>query len=255
MAAQPDHSRREGQYGRETGNTLTLPSQWPKFLTTHRSPRKRVFFCLLTGNPQLRVMATESYTEQQRLFCKRYALHKKKKQAAIDAGYSPRTASVTASKLLKLPKIVALIAQLESHRETIAEAREVVDRARILHELECIGTVDPRRLFDADGKLKAPGDLEEVDARAIAGFKLDQRVLEDGTVHTKADLRFWDKPAALKLLGVEEGMFRDKVEHVHKLGDMSLEELVAERDRLKAEAGDLQEQAKANGIKLGETRH
>jgi phage terminase small subunit len=194
----------------------------------------------------------ESITEQQRLFCRKFVHLKRKRQAAIEAGYSPKSAQVQASKLLKMPKIMALIARYESEAEARHTAKALVDADRIIQELEHIALADVRELFAKDGKLISPADLPESIARATASIKVTQH--PDGGI-AMADIKLLDKQTALKMLGQDKGLFVDKHEHTHKLGDMTLEELIAERDKLHQDMTETAEAAKAHGVELDRTRH
>lgn len=49
---------------------------------------------------------------QQRKFCEEYVKSKNKRQSAIDAGYAPNSAHVTASRLLNNAKVEAYIGEL-----------------------------------------------------------------------------------------------------------------------------------------------
>lgn len=194
----------------------------------------------------------ESLTEQQRLFCRKFVHLKRKKQAAIEAGYSPKSAQVQASKLLKMPKIMAMIARYESEHEARRHAAELIDAERILEELGYIGTADIRDIFTPTGTMKLPSDYPEPIARACGSIRITQH--ENGVV-ASADIKLIDKVAALRLLGTNKNLFNETTTHVHRLADMSLEQLVAERDRLHQDLIDTEESAKAHGVELDGTRH
>lgn len=54
--------------------------------------------------------------DKQVRFCQEYLADLNGKQAAIRAGYSPKTAEVQASKLLSLPKVAAFVKTLMDER-------------------------------------------------------------------------------------------------------------------------------------------
>ncbi len=72
-------------------------------------------------------------TPKQRRFCEKYVACLEAKRAAIEAGYTERSATVTATRLMKRPEVQEYIAQLQaeaaqrnkvSHDEVIEKLRE-----------------------------------------------------------------------------------------------------------------------------------
>ncbi len=72
-------------------------------------------------------------TPKQRRFCEKYVACLEAKQAAIEAGYTERSATVTSTRLMKRPEVQQYIAQLQaeaaqrnkvSHDEVIEKLRE-----------------------------------------------------------------------------------------------------------------------------------
>jgi phage terminase small subunit len=90
--------------------------------------------------------------------------------AAIAAGYAPHSAGVTGSRLLKDANV----------REAVREAEErALDSAklsadRVLQELERAIFADPRKLYDARGRLKPIHLLDDDTASAIASIDVDK---------------------------------------------------------------------------------
>ncbi|HYH42461.1 MAG TPA: terminase small subunit, partial [Burkholderiales bacterium] len=88
-------------------------------------------------------------------------------QAAIDIGLSPKSAHVLASRLLKDVKV----------RELLGERRAALQRQfqfgpeDVLRSLKQAVTFDPRKLYNADGTMKAPHELDENTAMALAGLE------------------------------------------------------------------------------------
>lgn len=137
-------------------------------------------------------------------------------QAAIRAGYSPRSAYSTGSRLLKDADVQA---QLAARRQK--ESDQTGEKAkRVRAELERIGYAD---LGDIWKPTTAPGKLElkpiaewpEDCRRAISKIKIknfpakkDAKTgIEISPEHDIIEIGFWDKPGVLKLLGMAEGMF------------------------------------------------
>lgn len=113
---------------------------------------------------------------------------------------------VLASKWLARPDIRAARAELAEQ----ALERVGITQAMILRELARIAFSDPRRLFDKDGNIKPPHELDDEAAAMVAGIEVIERELEakDGkkTVKRKIKVRRWDKRQALRDLAEFAGM-------------------------------------------------
>jgi uncharacterized protein (UPF0335 family) len=57
-------------------------------------------------------------SEQQEIFCQKYALHGNASGSAKEAGYSSTSAKVTGHKLLQMPKVLERIEQLRNEMTT-----------------------------------------------------------------------------------------------------------------------------------------
>lgn len=131
------------------------------------------------------------------------------KQAAIRAGYAPRSAEVTASQLLRIPKVA------EALKECQGQLRQEsgVTAARVVEELARIGFADPRRVFGEDGVLLDPRNFPEDLARAVSSIEVTRTDATKKTpASTTAKIRFWEKPKALHTMAHILGMLKDKVE-------------------------------------------
>ena len=194
-------------------------------------------------------------TEQQRLFAREYASLSNATQAAINSGYSLKSARRQGTRLANHPDIVALVAEIKGNTEAQAQrldARALVDNARLLRELEYPALLDTRMMFGDDGRLLDPVDMPECIARSIASMKIKQD--EEGRARF-ADIKLIDKLPAIKLIGQELGMFKDQHVYEHKLADMTDEELAAEAERLAQVHREQATQAELHGVELGERRH
>jgi phage terminase small subunit len=87
---------------------------------------------------------------RQARFVEEYLLDANAKQAAIRAGYSPKTAEAQGSRLLSNAKVHRAVAARMAERSKRTEV--TADRA--LLEIARIGFSDLRRVFDEDGRLK-----------------------------------------------------------------------------------------------------
>lgn len=90
--------------------------------------------------------------EKQLRFCEEYIIDHNATQAAIRAGYSPKTAGVQACDLLKKPNIQAKIQELAENvsKKAIASAQEVLEHFTRVMRGEVFDQVVKR---DEDGKV------------------------------------------------------------------------------------------------------
>jgi phage terminase small subunit len=126
------------------------------------------------------------------------------KQAAIRAGYSPRTAEVQGSRLLSNVKVQrALTARMaaRSQRTEVAADRTLLEIARV-------GFSDVRRLFHEDGRLKHPLAWDDDTAASVASVEVVTRNLGDGTVEYVRKVKLWDKGKALEQLCKHLGLYQ-----------------------------------------------
>jgi len=132
-------------------------------------------------------------------FARKYvALNFNGKQAAIAAGYSPKTAESQASRLLSKAKVKALVAKFSAP----IIKKEQITVERTLTELARCAYVDPSELFDENKKLRSLSDMSEDVRRAVAGVEVNAR----GRV-TK--VKMTDKLRALHILGLCLKMFAE----------------------------------------------
>lgn len=144
-----------------------------------------------------------SLTAKQRAFVDEYLIDLNATRAAERAGYKPGFANKQAGQLLKHPAVRSAIDAAIAIRgqQRSATAEQVIDR------LVRIAMVDPRKLFDAEGKMLPVHKLDDDTALALSALEFD------ATGARKA--KFWDKARALELLGKHLGLFTEKVEVKH----------------------------------------
>ena len=136
-------------------------------------------------------------------------------QAAISAGYSPKGAAVTASRLLTLPNISQA---LEQERERAAAATGLTVE-RTLRELARIAYQDPRKLFHANGAPRAIHELDDDTAATVASFEIEEQTRETGRGKSKKRtvasfirrVKAWDKNAALEKAMKYHKLYSDDV--------------------------------------------
>lgn len=157
--------------------------------------------------------AAETVTPKQGRFVEEYLVDLNATQAAIRAGYSPKTAEQQGYRLLRNAQIAAAV---EKGRERLSEETDITAK-RVLAELARIAFLDPRTVFDEHGNLKPIAEWDEDAARALSGCDVTEEFSGRGAdremVGYLKKIRFWDKKGALELLGKHLALFTDKVEH------------------------------------------
>jgi phage terminase small subunit len=140
--------------------------------------------------------------ERQKQFVREYLVDLNATQAAIRAGYSPKTAYAIADKLLKKAEIQTIV-----QKAMDARADRVNVRADdVLRELARIGFADLRKAVTWSGgsvNLVPSESLDDDTAAAVS----EVRQTADGVA-----IKLHSKPDALQQMGRHLGMFKDKVE-------------------------------------------
>ena len=160
--------------------------------------------------------------EKQKRFVSEYIIDLNAKQAAIRAGYSPKTAEVQASRLLSLVKVQDEIAKAMEDREK----RTGITQDRVLAELSAIAFAKATDYveIDDDGavKIKATASLTDEQKKAIAGIKEGANGVE---------VKLVDKTKALEMLSRHLGLFNDKlnvnveaIEIIEDIGELESDE-------------------------------
>lgn len=138
-------------------------------------------------------------------------------KAAKKAGYSAATADSQGCRLLKDPKVRAVLDART--RKDLAKAE--VTAERVLAEVAKLAFLDPRRLFTPGGNLVPIGDLGDDEAASIAGIEIvqrkDGRGKEADTITLKK-IKLADKGMNLERLMRYFQMFVDRVEHSGSVG-------------------------------------
>lgn len=136
-------------------------------------------------------------TNKQEKFCQEYMIDLNATQAAIRAGYSPKTANEQAGRLLVNVSIQNRIAQLQAEQSR----RTGISADRVLRELAKVAFANAGDIIDADATLKedaSPDDLAAVQSVRVKVFG------QDGV---EREIKLADKLKALDLLGRHIGLF------------------------------------------------
>ncbi len=141
--------------------------------------------------------------------------------AAINAGYSEKTAQEQSSRLLTNEAVQFAI----NERQKALREKASITQERIVEEYARIAFLDPRKFFDDDGKLIDIASLDEDTARALGGLGY-QIKYECGTGNEDAgSLTFKSKAnckiKALKFLSELLGFKVQKQAPYHGLEDIA----------------------------------
>jgi phage terminase small subunit len=149
--------------------------------------------------------------EKEKRFVAEYIIDFNGTRAATAAGWAKHSAGVTASKMLKNPKI----------QEAIAEAaKKALDRVeatqeRTLREVARIAFSDLRKVLTPDGRILDPEDWDDDIGPAVVALDTTTRREvgkdeEDPDFEiTNRKIKVADKNAALKHLMMYHGMFKE----------------------------------------------
>ena len=145
-------------------------------------------------------------------------------QAAVTAGFAKNSAHVTASKLLREPKVDA---ELAARRAAISEKLGLTTE-RTLREVARLAYSDPRKLYDLDGRLKAIHELDDDTAATVASFEVDEIKAGESVIGVTNKIKHWDKRAALDMAMKFHGLYE---KDNGQLGTAFAERLVKARER------------------------
>src|SRR3990167_5309052 len=153
-------------------------------------------------------------SDKQLRFISEYLKDQNGTQAAIRAGYSPKTAQQIAFTLLEK---VIIRAEVDARLAKIAAKAEIT-AFEVLRGLKRISDLDIRELYDPIGRLKDVKDWPDHIAKAVAGIKYGK----DGEV----EIKIGDRGSAWIALGKHLKMFTDNysVELVDPLPDKTAAE-------------------------------
>lgn len=146
---------------------------------------------------------------RQQLFAREYLVDLNATQAAIRAGYSKRSASSIAERLLKKPEIRR---RVQAGMDRRAKRLEI-SADDVLKGLARVAFADMRQLFDAEGELLSPHQWPDDVAAAIAGADFVTASKGEGAVEQVAKIKANDRLRALELLGKHLVLFQDRVQH------------------------------------------
>ncbi len=188
-------------------------------------------------------------TAMQEAYCQSYIkTPENQSQAAIDAGFSPNTAAVKASVMMRDERIRKRIAELMEERNK----RNRVSADYVLMRLVEIDQMDVLDILNDDGGMKPIAEWPKVwrtslSAMDIATIKTTQASLQkengeadlsvEDVEHILKKVKWPDKVKNLELIGkhVDVNAFKERLE---VSGTVTIAERMAKaRDRVKKQAG------------------
>jgi hypothetical protein len=144
-------------------------------------------------------------TLKQKMFIDEYLVDLNATQAAIRAGYSPKTAKDIASQ-----NLAKLNIRIEIDKRMAERSKRVgMNADRVLQELGKLAFVKIEDVIDFEtGRIKPTATSD--DLAAIQSIKI-----KPGEYGTEREIKFYDKKATLELLGKHLGLWTDKQEIEH----------------------------------------
>ena len=144
-------------------------------------------------------------TLKQKRFVEEYLIDLNATQAAIRAGYSPRSAKQIGQENLYKPAIQNAIDKAMAERSR----RTGISQDRVIMELAKIAFLNPVDVIDMDAAT-VRGEANRDDTACISSVKIKTIPTDDGAI-TEREVKTYDKLKALELLGKHLGMFTDKL--------------------------------------------
>ncbi|CAH6350916.1 TPA: terminase small subunit [Enterobacter hormaechei] len=178
-------------------------------------------------------------TAMQEAYCQSYIKSpENQSQAAIDAGFSPNTAHVKASVMMRDERIQKRIAELMEERNK----RMRVSADYVLMRLVEIDQMDVIDILDDEGGLKPISQWPKVWRTSLSAMDINRIRMagkddEDDIESTLQKIKWPDKVKNLELIGkhVDVNAFKERLE---VSGTVTIADRMAKaRDRVKKQAG------------------
>lgn len=145
-------------------------------------------------------------TDRDLRFADEYVIDCDAKNAAIRAGYSPKTAKNASAWIKVSNPTKPRLRELIDRKLAEMSRRTGVTAERVVKELAKVAFADVSDIVDpATGRLL--DEAERPDTAAVAGIRVKR-----GDAYDEYEVRLCDKMRALELLGKQLGMFTERVE-------------------------------------------
>ena len=145
-------------------------------------------------------------TDKQHAFVEHYLRHWNATKAALDAGYSPKTARAIGSENLTKPDIAAAI------QARLAELKMSADEVLIRLADHARGSLEPFINRNSDGEFTGIDLSDGKPLHLIKEATITKRTYDDDSVETTVKIKVHDPQAALVHLGRHHKLFTDTVE-------------------------------------------
>lgn len=146
------------------------------------------------------IAAAKKLTPKQRRFVDEYLIDLNATQAAIRAGYSPKTANEQGARLLANVSIAKAIQEARDKQQERTE----ITQDRVLLEYARIAFFDPRKLFHSDGSPKPIEELDADTAAALAGLEVREEF--EGTGENRTFVGYTKKYKLANKLGALDSL-------------------------------------------------
>jgi len=143
-------------------------------------------------------------TAKQARFVEEYLVDLNATQAAIRAGYKAKNADVVGPELVGKTWVAAAI---KARQEKLQKKLDITQE-RVLLEMARLAFFDVRKLFNPDGSMKKPHELDSDTAAAVASLDLDEE-----------KIKVFGKPEVLRDLAKHLGLFEK--DNVQQGGDLA----------------------------------
>jgi len=155
-------------------------------------------------------MKTRKLTEKQKVFVAEYHVDLNGTQAAIRAGYSPKTAEVIANQLLKKTWVSeAIKKQMEERLHRVGVTSE-----RVLTKMAHLAFADLPKIYGPENTLLPVKDFPDEIVPAIASIKTTElfegRGADRRLVGYTKEVRLWDPNPALTIMAKHLGLIGNR---------------------------------------------
>lgn len=163
---------------------------------------------------------------RQKEFCRQLIIHKwNQKQAAIAAGYSPKTAESQASRLLTNVKVNEYLNKVVEEdlgmlkaqiRHQVLSELNIISKANITNDVNVVTKEIEEPVIDKDGKPTGETEIRTHQVVEINDTKLSSQSAAIASIKQDSkgaiEIKYHDKIKALDLLGKYGGLWTDKME-------------------------------------------
>lgn len=191
----------------------------------------------MVANPKRKSTQYKPLTAKVEAYCQEYIkCPENQTQAAINAGYSHKTAAKFASQNMRDERVKKRIAELMEERNK----RMRVSADYVLMRLVEIDQMDVLDILNDDGSLKPIREWPKIWRTTLSGFDLSSTIMsmnEDSIETILKKIKWPDKVKNLELIGkhVDVNAFKERLEIS---GTVTIAERMAKaRDRVKKQAG------------------